>query len=866
MLGDPATPLLWSRNGEQPDESSLPIWCTYTGQSKEAARNWGWLNALHPDDRENARNSWENTCYASYSTTLVFHIYHAHQGYFPFKMLRIPLFDSNHTIESWVVFSTTEPARSISPDENWEFKLMDSMIFTQTVLGIFCLSLDGTILQTNDRFCQLTGYTNDELLRITLWQLSRPEDIQVHLQAMRERLTNDRSTQPFRIRYLRKDGTPTWVRVTQFLVRQPSGEPYYFFFTVEDVNEQVQAEEEHTELLARFQEAHAEALGRTLQLEAVFEAITDGILVSDREGNIIKSNAAVTRLLQLDKYPEFLHLPFAERLKLLKAVLENGESLAPGQWPLARILRGETLLEGHAEDIRLSLPNGSEIYANHTGASIHDEQNQIIGAVLVIHDVNERHILESRIQKSFRILLALAEELVDLPERILRPALDQTPGGQRLPAHPVQTASECLAELACQMLEYRGVSISLMDPATNNLHMVALAGFSSEERAFYYDTFSSANPADYLKASTLALLRENEVAIEEFHYHLDDPQSYKVLLAPMMIENRLVGVLTVEKPERHASYTNEEFSLVKAVAKLILLVIERERIQREWIESHTSELALREANKRFDEFLSIASHELRTPLAGIKGNIQLALRRLSALKSDQLPKFEALIEKLTKIQDYLLQAEHRVNVQNRMISDLLDVSRIQANKLELVFRPCDLFQIVCAAVKDQQYNVPERVITLDVKNTHPIPVIGDADRLGQVIHNYLTNALKYSPPDQPVTVYIDKAAQEVQVSVHDQGPGLTLEEQKHVWERFYRVKGIPAQSGAPGLGLGLHICRTIIEAHQGKFGLESTPGKGSTFWFTLPLTQAPPDARERLSYALSEQTPESDTPHNSTGA
>ncbi len=154
---------------------------------------------------------------------------------------------------------------------------------------------------------------------------------------------------------------------------------------------------------------------------------------------------------------------------------------------------------------------------------------------------------------------------------------------------------------------------------------------------------------------------------------------------------------------------------------------------------------------------------------------------------------------------------------------------------------CDLRKIVVEAVKDQQYNMPGRTITLEERPYQKMVVFGDADRLGQVVHNYLTNATKYSPPDQPVSVCIERVENAVRVSVHDKGPGLTPEEQKRIWERFYRVKGIPAQGNSgPGLGLGLYICRTIIEAHRGNFGLESVPGQGSTFWFSLPLAQAAP--------------------------
>ena len=113
----------------------------------------------------------------------------------------------------------------------------------------------------------------------------------------------------------------------------------------------------------------------------------------------------------------------------------------------------------------------------------------------------------------------------------------------------------------------------------------------------------------------------------------------------------------------------------------------------------------------------------------------------------------------------------------------------------------------------------------------------DAGRIKQVVNNYLTNALKYSPPGSPVEVGLRASDQQARVWVRDYGPGISPEEQQRIWSRFYRVKGIEVQSGSGvGLGVGLHICRTIIENHHGQVGVESAPGAGSTFWFILPLT------------------------------
>lgn len=853
MFGGPRSPLRWLSSGESPDKQALAVWCAYTGQDKEAAQRWGWLEAVHPADREAAREAWMEAAHVQNVFTLTYRLCHIGGDYHSFKVLGVPLFTDAHQLQGWFVFFSEEFERPPMIDEDWEQRLLYSMIFTQAVLGIFSLSLDGSVLRVNHRLCELTGYTEGEFLGLTIWQLSMPEDVHIQLQAMRERLSSSKSYPAFRIRYRCKDEAYIWVRVTQFLVRLPSGEPYYFFYVVEDIRSQVRAEEERAELLARVQEAHTEALARTRQLEVIFEAITDGLMVCDSAGKIIQSNTALNSVLHLDQYPYYLQLPLEQRLLQMQAFNEQGQRFLKEELPLVRLLRGEDLRVGGAVEMRLVLPKGQDVYLSCSGSPLRDQQEQIIGAVMVIRDVTERRLTEERVQKSFRILLALAEELMHIPgtRRTLSATESATPEKMHDVPEPFQTVGEYLAELTCQMLEYPSIGISLLDPKSGEFHMEALATRSEEEKSIYTENFASFELSGYLDEPAIALLHANEVVVREMALRTPKPFHYYVLIAPMLMDGRLVGVLSVKKREPNASYAQEEVSLVKAVAKLILLVIERERLQQEWIESHTSELALREANRRFDEFLSIASHELRTPLAGIKGNIQLALRRLAFLKSPEVPEMNVLLDKLEKVQDYLIHAEHRVNVQNRMISDLLDVSRIQANKLELVIRPCNLAEIVREAVEDQCYTLSDRVITLTLPANKEVTVLGDADRLGQVVHNYLTNALKYSPVDRPVVVYLETQDGTARVSVKDEGPGLSPEEQKRVWERFYRVKHIPIQGEAtPGLGLGLHICRTIIEAHHGNFGLESVPGHGSTFWFELPLVRS--TATEQQSIALQE--------------
>lgn len=192
--------------------------------------------------------------------------------------------------------------------------------------------------------------------------------------------------------------------------------------------------------------------------------------------------------------------------------------------------------------------------------------------------------------------------------------------------------------------------------------------------------------------------------------------------------------------------------------------------------------------------------------------------------------------------EHLSRAERQVAQLDRLVSDLLDVSRIRADRLELRREWTDLVAVVSEAVEEQRLLTPNRVMSLHLPPEPRLHIYADPGRIGQVVTNYLTNALKYSAEDCPVIIGLEVGCEQARVWVRDEGPGLSVEEQARIWERFHRVSGIEVQSGTGvGLGLGLHICQTIIERHEGQVGVESAPGKGSTFWFTLPLAPPPAD-------------------------
>jgi signal transduction histidine kinase len=245
------------------------------------------------------------------------------------------------------------------------------------------------------------------------------------------------------------------------------------------------------------------------------------------------------------------------------------------------------------------------------------------------------------------------------------------------------------------------------------------------------------------------------------------------------------------------------------------------------------EESLRDAKAQMEAFVVIVCHELKTPLTSLKLQTEVTQRRLQFLTASA----EALAgqtEELASAQESLTRIRRHVGRLERLVNDLVEVSRIQAGRLDLHLEPVDLVTLLRQVVEEQQA-VSARTFRLLLTAIHPGPVIADANRLEQVLTNYLTNVLKYSPEETPVEVGLDLEAQRIRIWVRDRGPGIPGAEQEHIWERFHRVPGTEVQSGSGiGMGLGLYICHEIIARHGGQVGVQSAPGAGATFWFTLP--------------------------------
>jgi len=253
-------------------------------------------------------------------------------------------------------------------------------------------------------------------------------------------------------------------------------------------------------------------------------------------------------------------------------------------------------------------------------------------------------------------------------------------------------------------------------------------------------------------------------------------------------------------------FTEEHEKLLTGIASQADVAIDNAKLYEE----------VKTLNTRKDEFIGVAGHELRTPITTIKGYLQLL--------EDQTT------EGLTK--DFIEKALRQVNKLNRLITDLLDVTRIHAGKLDYTIGPCSLTDLVKECIETVRQIHTSHVIESQLPPGDLI-VMADSSKIEQVLINFLINAIKYSPGQNKIIIQVTREPGRALVSVRDLGMGIPTQHLQNIFNRYYRVSN--SQHVIAGLGIGLYISKEIIDRHNGAIWVESEEGKGSTFYFALPL-------------------------------
>jgi signal transduction histidine kinase len=544
------------------------------------------------------------------------------------------------------------------------------------------------------------------------------------------------------------------------------------------------------------------------QLNRIIEAMGEGLFVYDAQGNVVRTNSAARRLLGLEMAPsDFYQSPAEERIAGYTPSDGTGGMPSPQMWLALRGEHdGDVLSESEARDIRLRALDGRELDVSANFAPLRAPDGQVVGGVLLLSDRTDRYRLERETRELAAQLRATLDAMAD---------------------------AVFLYDPEGQPLRLNAAAQALVDQEPGFTSMEGTAWWERVRR--YHPRRPDGSPLPLDEWPLARVLRGDVLtAAETEDVLLTDAQDRDMVL------NYIGG------PARDAA------GEVMGYVFLVRDVTERRNLEREQAEAQARELALRELNVRLDTFVAMAAHDLRSPL-GISrmavDRAQKLLRQDAAAQGG-----EAATGQSARA---LAQANRAVEMtaQNltrlwRLVQQLLDATRVKQGTLVLEPQLVDVTELVHSCVDEQRLLNPTRVIEVDLPTQQdagrmPLMVDADPERLNQVLTNYLTNAVRYSAEDQPIAVrlqVLDPAsaggsARVVRVEVSDHGPGITPEEQLTIWERYQRARSMNDAKG--GLGLGLFIVRSLIEAHGGQVGVDSTVGDGSIFWFTLPLASAP---------------------------
>ncbi|HEX3761826.1 MAG TPA: ATP-binding protein [Kofleriaceae bacterium] len=281
-----------------------------------------------------------------------------------------------------------------------------------------------------------------------------------------------------------------------------------------------------------------------------------------------------------------------------------------------------------------------------------------------------------------------------------------------------------------------------------------------------------------------------------------EPRS--LIVIPQIAREQLVGILVLAA-QRPGRYNTADLGIAKEIGGRVALVVENARLVR-----------------AREEFISTAIHEIKTPIAVIKTGVQLMQQLAPARREERLP-------------ELLARLDRQCNRLSRLVTDVLEVSRLDLNRVTITRRRTDLAALVERAVGEMQ-EVSDRH-TLIIRRNDAVTIEADPDRIAQVLTNLIGNAIKYSPAGGAVEIESRRSDGSVTVSVRDHGIGIPREKQGRIFERFYRAHVGTPYEHASSLGVGLYLTHEFVTRHGGRMWFESQEGVGSTFAFSLPLTE-----------------------------
>ncbi len=540
---------------------------------------------------------------------------------------------------------------------------------------------------------------------------------------------------------------------------------------------------------------------RTAQLEQHLQALLNrldvGVFRASVEGQLLEANAAFLHLIGLDS------LAAAQAASPLPLDLGLEAPLQDLTWE---------------REVPLRRPDGDQIWLTLSKALSHQDGQAVVEGL--VKDITERKQAEQERQR----LLALEQT-----------ARAEAEAAQQRAAFLAQ-ASQLLAASLDYEITLRRVTHLLVSSLADwcivdvvqeeqSMHLVALAQANAAQEQRLRELGQPASVAQPESSDAWTVLRTGQSRLvsdladvsqttpalnREYLEQLHQLGARSYMIVPLIIRGQKLGVLQLVAAESQRRYTPADLSLAEELAHRAALAIDNARLHQE----------CQTANRLKDEFLTTLSHELRSPLNAILGWAQLLRGGLDAATAARA------IETI----------ERNALAQTRLVSDLLDGSRIITGKLRLKTRRVPLVAVVEAALEAVRVAAAAKNLQLESQLDASLTLtLGDPDRLQQVIWNLLSNAIKFTPAGGRIRVRLERVESQAQIAVSDTGSGISAEFLPYVFDRFRQADASITKSHG-GLGLGLAIARHLVELHGGTVQAQSRgAGQGATFIVQLPL-------------------------------
>ena len=688
--------------------------------------------------------------------------------------------------------------------------------------AIYMLDANGCVATWNTGAEKIKGYSSHDIIGRDFSLFFTPEDRAAGRPQRELAIAKNEGRFEEEGWRVRADGSRFWASIVVRALRDRTGELLGFTKVTRDLTARRLAEDTARER-ERFRVLSE-------QLEVILEGVVDGITVQDRRGKLVFANSAAVRLTGFSSREELLTIDGQELLQRFEMRDEQGQPFSPENLPGRRVLAGERTASAlvRTRDRR----TGEEWWAQIRSNAVLGDDGSPELAVNVWHDVSLERRREEHERHLNEATAALSRSLdyqatLDTLAHVLAPSLCDWCSIHLLEGSTLKPAV-----------------VAHVDPAKVRQAQVYQEQYppNPDEPAGVWAVVRTGVPILHAEVPEAMLLRTAGTAEQLRLLKQADVRS--LMIVPIKARERVLGTLSLLAAESGRRYDRQDLGLASELGRRVGTFIENALLyERAQVAAASAEAAARDAElagRLKDEFLATVSHELRTPLNAIVGwSSMLKVRPEPALVAKGI----AVINR-------------NAAAQSKIIEDILDVSRIITGKLRLELRPVDLVAIVADAIEVVRPSAAVREISIEFQRPpEPAFLVGDPERLQQVMWNLLSNAVKFSESGGRVEVKLEQRGSQLFASVIDEGQGIEAGFLPYVFERFKQADSSTTRRFG-GLGLGLAIVRHIVELHGGRATVNSAgPGRGSAFVVGLPVHAVLPPLEEPQTSAASEHPP-----------